>query len=327
MKELKEQIKAGRIQGAYLFYGEEGFLIRTYTERIRRALMEEADEIMNYSVMDSPHTTEEIRDNLQTLPFMVEKRLVVIKNSGAFQPGDEFPELSRCLEETKEPAVVIFIEEKVDKRARLYKYLDKEGKIVQFQQQTPADLARWIRREAARSGKELSDETARFFIAYVGRDMTHILEEWEKLQALTAERTVITKKDIQEVCTINIEENIFAITDRIADKKGDGAMKIFAELIAANTPPQRIFYMMVRQFRQLMRAAVMTAEGKRGAEVARALGIPTYPAELCVRQSRKFGQKKLQEILWNLLEMDASTKNGNLDAMDACLLVILQYAA
>lgn len=327
MKELKEQIKKGKIQGPYLFYGEETFLIRTYIDRIRRALMQEVDELMNYSVLNNPRTAEEIRDALETLPFMVEKRLVVIRNSEAFQPGADFSLLEESLAETKETAVVIFTEEKVDKRARLYKQMMKIGKIVEFVQQTPADLAKWVRKEAERKGKQIDEETASFFVSYVGRDMTHILEEWDKVAALTADKGKVTREDIQAICTVNVEENIFSLTDQIANKKAAAAMKIFSDLLTRNTPPQKIFYMIIRQFRQLLRAAVLSDEGKNGYDVAKVLGIPSYPAEICIRQGKKFGSKRMEEILRELLEMDTAAKNGNLEATDACMLIIMKYAA
>jgi DNA polymerase-3 subunit delta len=157
--------------------------------------------------------------------------------------------------------------------------------------------------------------------------MAHILEEWKKVAALTADREEVTREDIQAICTLNVEENIFALTDQIANKKAAGAMKVFSDLVSRNTAPQKIFYMIIRQFRQLLRAAILSEEGKNTYEVAKVLGIPNYPAEICIRQGRKFGRAQLETILQELLEMDAASKNGNLEATDACMMVIMKYAA
>lgn len=327
MKELKEQIKQGRIEGPYLFYGEEKYLIHLYLDRIRRALMSEEDEIMNYSLVDSPRTADEISEALQTLPFMLEKRLTVIKNSGAFQIGEDFSFLETLLKETNNTVVAVFWEEKVDKRSRMYKYFGKAGKIVEFDQQAPEDLAKWIRKEVQQKGKSLHEETARFLIEYVGRDMTRIAEELEKLNSLTADKPSISKEDIQSICSMNVEENVFAMTDQIANKKAPAALKIFSELLSANTPAQKIYYMIIRQFRQLLRAVVLSEEGKSSAEIAKVLGIPPYPAQACIRQGKRFGKKQIEMILQELLEMDFSAKNGNLDAADACMMIIVKYAA
>ncbi len=327
MKELNEQLKKGEIGGVYLFYGEERYLVRLYTERIRRALMQEDDEMMNLTVLESPKSTEEIVENLETLPFMVERRLLIVKNSGAFQLGEDRTELGNAIAMPNSSAVIIFIEEKVDKRSKMYKQVGKSGKIVEFVQQTPADLVKWIKRETGKKGKTIDDATAGFFINYVGRDMTQVMEELEKVTTFLGERIPISKEDIQAICSVNIEVNVFSMTDCIANKKAASAMKVFSDLISLNEPAQRIFYMIIRQFRQLLRVVVFQKEGKGKYDIAKLLGVPVYPAESMMQQSGRFGEEKIQEILKDLLQMDVSVKNGNLDASDACMLIIMKYAS
>ncbi len=326
MKILKEQIAKGELNGPYLLYGEEKYLVALYTEKIRRALLSEEDEMMNLSVMDSPKNIDDILATLDTLPFMAEKRLVILKNTGSFVPGDDYAALADALEGL-DTTVAVFVEDKVDKRSRMYREVSKLGRAVEFRTQPEEVLDKWLCQEAAKAGKRMPNGVAAYLVHYSGDDMTKLEAQLHKLYSYLGERADITNADINAICTPDIDDNIFAITDAIANKKAASAMKSYNDLITNGEAAQKILYMIVRQFRQLLRACILSKEGKGSAEIAGSLGLREGVAYMIVKQSRQFGEETLRKILEELLEMDASSKNGNLDANDACMLIILKYAS
>ena len=48
MKSLNEDINTGNFKGAYLLFGEEAYLMKQYTERLRESILPEGDQ-MNYA--------------------------------------------------------------------------------------------------------------------------------------------------------------------------------------------------------------------------------------------------------------------------------------
>ncbi len=326
MKVLKEQIEKGELRGPYLLYGEERYLVNLYTEKIRRALLSEEDELMNLSVLESPKNLSDVLATLDTLPFMAEKRLLILKNSGYFQPGDDYSELASALEES-ELSVVVFAEEKVDKRSKLYKTVSSLGRAVEFKTQPEEVLTRWLAQEARKAGKSLSPSAAAYLVHFSGSDMTNLTKQLQKICAYLGAREEIRREDIAAIATPDIDDNIFAITDAIANKKAASAMKVYSDLISNGEAPQRVLYMIVRQFRQLLRSCILSKEGKSLTEIASVLGLRDSVTSIIVRQSRQFGEENLRQVLEELLEMDASSKNGNMEANDACMLIILKYAS
>ena len=60
--------------------------------------------------------------------------------------------------------------------------------------------------------------------------------------------------------------------------------------------------------------------------IAKELGVPGFAAGNYQNQARRFGEKRLKELLYKLLEMDVAAKTGEMDAEEAATLVILRYA-
>ena len=325
MKGLKEQIQNGQIGSLYLFYGEERFLVQLYEQRIKKALLMPEDEMMNLDVMQSPQDPLMVQSSIETLPFMAERRVVMIKESGAFEtkPG-KLGELSEFMQDIPESTTLVWIESKVDKRSKLYKAVQKHGYVVEFKRLAENELLAWIGQELKRKGIQMDRNTASYFLSLTGNDMVRIQMELEKLCSYVKERGVIQREDVDSIVTVTIESSIFKLTDHLGNQQPAAAYRIYRQLLEDNEPVQRIFYMMIRQFRLLYKASLMLGADRNA--VAKELGVPSFAAGNYQNQARRFGEKRLKELLNKLLELDVATKTGELDAEEAATLVILQYA-
>ena len=325
MKGLKEQIQKGQIGKLYLFYGEERFLIQLYEQRIKKALLLPEDEMMNLDVMQSPQDPLQVQSSIETLPFMAERRVVIIKESGAFdlKPG-KMGELADLMQDIPESATVIWIESKVDKRSKFYKAVQKYGYVVEFKRLGENELLTWIGQEVKRKGVQLDRNTASYFLSLTGNDMVRIQMELEKLTSYAKERGIISREDVDSIVSVTIENSIFKLTDHLGNQQPAAAYRIYRQLLEDNEPVQRIFFMMIRQFRLLYKASLM--QGADRNVVAKELGVPSFAAGNYQNQARRFGEKRLKELLNKLLDLDTATKTGDLDAEEAATLVILQYA-
>ena len=325
MKGLKEQIQKGQIGKLYLFYGEERFLIQLYEQRIKKALLLPEDEMMNLDVMQSPQDPLQVQSSIETLPFMAERRVVIIKESGAFdlKPG-KMGELADLMQDIPESATVIWIESKVDKRSKFYKAVQKYGYVVEFKRLGENELLTWIGQEVKRKGVQLDRNTASYFLSLTGNDMVRIQMELEKLTSYAKERGIISREDVDSIVSVTIENSIFKLTDHLGNQQPAAAYRIYRQLLEDNEPVQRIFFMMIRQFRLLYKASLM--QGADRNVVAKELGVPSFAAGNYQNQARRFGEKRLKELLNKLLDLDTATKTGELDAEEAATLVILQYA-
>ena len=328
MAGIKEQLKSGALGRLYLFYGEEDYLKAYYSEKILRLLLTPEDEMMNCDVLEGDSATADaIIQSGQTLPFLAERRLVLVRDSQAFKSGGrEYEALLSFFEQIPETTVLVFVEEQVDKRSRLFKAMTKYGQPEDCARLQGEDLVRWATRELKKQGKTIDGAAARFFVETVGQDMNQLTREMEKLAALKGQEPEITAGDIESICTASPQSNIFRMTDCIGNQKAGEALSIYKKLCQSNEPAYRIFYMIIRQFRLLYKAVVFARENMPQAQMAKALGVPPFAVGSYVAQGRRFTPENLRGILSDLLDTDVAVKSGELSAEEAVELTIMRYA-
>lgn len=78
---------------------------------------------------------------METLPFFSDYRLAVIEDSGFFKSANG---LSDYLKDMPQTSVIIFIEKEIDKRNKLYKFVNKNGLVVEMGQMGIKDLRNFI---------------------------------------------------------------------------------------------------------------------------------------------------------------------------------------
>ena len=141
MKSINEDIKNNNFKQIYLLYGEEAYLKRIYKEKLRNALVEK-DDTMNYNYYTGKGISiPEIIDIGETMPFFADRRLITIENSGFFKSANE---LGDYVKELPETTYIVFVEEEIDKRNKLYKAVKDKGRIVELPRQDSKTLTSWV---------------------------------------------------------------------------------------------------------------------------------------------------------------------------------------
>ena len=85
------------------------------------------------------------------------------------------------MKQIPDTTVVIFVEDEVDKRSRLFKAVKEAGYACEMGYMNPQDLSKWIALEFKNSGKRITYETAFHLIDRCGTDMENLKIEIEKL--------------------------------------------------------------------------------------------------------------------------------------------------
>ena len=141
MKNLQEDIKTGNFKNVYLLFGEEAYLKIQYKEKLIHALNSD-DDTMNFSKYEGKGIeVREMIDLCETMPFFAEHRIVLVENSGFFK--NKCDELADYMKELPDYLRIIFVEEEVDRRNRMYKAVKSCGRIVEFAKQDEKTLMRW----------------------------------------------------------------------------------------------------------------------------------------------------------------------------------------
>ena len=324
MKSVLEDIKNQEYKQAYLFFGEEGYLKKQYRDKLIQAWNPDGDT-MNYSRFEGKGIdVKEVISLGETMPFFAERRIILMENTGFFK--NQCPELTEYLNSLPDYLYLLFVEEEVDKRSKMFKTVKQIGRVVDFSVQDEKTLMRWVLGILKREGKQITQRDMERFLSKTGTDMSNIEKELEKLLCYTMDRSVITGEDIDAVCTTQINNRIFAMVQAVAEQNQKKALDLYYDLLALKEPPMRIMFLIAKQFNQLLQVKELAGKGAQKSEIASRVKVPPFVAGKLMAQARAFTREQILSYVEFCVESEEAVKTGRLsDRLAVELLIAKKY--
>ena len=323
MQTINEDIKSGQYKKVYLLYGEESFLKQSYKKKLKEAVA--GDDTMNYNYFEGKGLdVNELISLSDTMPFFSDKRLIIIEDSGFFKTSSEA--LADYLPMIPDTTCIVFVEDGVDKRNRLFKKVKELGHAAEMKRQDSAQLARWAGTILAQNGRKITGSTMNLFLERTGDDMENIRMELEKLISYTMGSDVVTTEDVEAVTTVQVTNKIFDMVNAIVTRKTRQAMDLYEDLLTLKEPPMRILFLIARQFNQLLLVKEMTAKGTDRGTIASKLKIPPFVAGKVSAQAGAFTREQILSYVKGCVEAEEAVKTGKMnDRMAVELLITRKY--
>ena len=338
-------INKNKLNTIYLFHGEEDYLIDYTLKLIKDKYIDNCFETLNYQILEGKDIQfEDIHNACETLPFMSEKKIIVVKDLGIFsrkkkgeiseaKPSKKKDPLIEYVKTLADYVCLIFVEKerKVDKSKSIVKTIGKTGEVVEFNKLRGKDLNDWISNTFKKHNKTISQYSLNYFIEYsfyFSRESNKTLYDLEneivKLSNFVGEKKEVTIDDINNVMAKSLETNIFTLLDSISTKNVNNSIKIFNEMSTSNGRYLKILHMIVRQFRLIKHCIVLTDGGYVGKDAMAKLKIGSYEYNKIARQSHNFNLVKVNKALNLCLDCDKRIKTGSMDSKLAIEMLIIK---
>lgn len=325
MKKLSEEIKSGELKQIYILYGEEAYLRNQYKDKIKNALLGEGDA-MNFHYFEGKDVkVGEVIDLAETMPFLADRRVIMLENSGLFSHGGE--QLAEYLAALSQTSYFVFVEPTVDKRSKLYKAATAKGRAIEFKAQDESTLKRWILGFLKKENKNITERDLNLFLDKTGSDMENIRGELEKLLCYCLERDVITAQDIEAVCTRQVSSQIFDMIDAVAQRRQKTALELYYDLLTLKEPPMRILFLIIRQFNLLLQVKELKNKGYDANTIGGKVGLAGFIVRKYVAQAAKFREADLRRALTDCVETEEAVKTGRMNDVMSVELLIIRYSA
>lgn len=325
MQKLNEEIKTGQLKQVYLLYGEEAYLRSQYRDKLKTALLGDGDA-MNYHYYEGKDVSVgEVIDLAETMPFLAERRVIILENSGLFAHGGE--QLAEYLAAPAQTAFFVFVEPSADKRSKLYKAVSAKGRAIEFKAQDETVLKRWILGFLKKENKNITEQDLNLFLEKTGTDMENIRGELEKLLCYCMDRDVITAQDIENICTKQVSNQIFDMINALALKQQKRAMDLYYDLLTLKEPPMRILYLITRQFNMLLQVKELKNKGYDANTIGEKVGLAGFIAKKYVAQAAKFKEAELKTAVRDCVETEEAVKTGRMNDVMSVELLIVKYSS
>ena len=225
-----------------------------------------------------------------------------------------------------ETTYFVFVEAQIDKRSKLYKTVNKRGRIAEFAPQDEQTLKRWILGMLKKEGKNITAADLQYLLERTGTDMANIKTEMEKLLCYTLEKSEITKEDVEEICTKQVQNQIFDMINAIADRNQKRALELYYDLLTLKEPPMRIRALIGRQFNYLLQVKELRKKGYSSQVISEKTGLHGFVVGKYAKQAEKFKTKELKEALEACVEADENVKTGKMNDVMSVEILICKYS-
>ena len=337
IQELEKELKSNILDGIYLLYGEETFLLESSLKKMKK-LFGEMILGINYIQIDESNVEELISD-LETPAFGYEKKLVIVKNSGLFKKegkreNSKLKELkskvhkyfSENVEDIREYNIVIFIEQEIEKND-LYKLLDKQGKICSFEKQTPSQIISRLKVIYNAYKVHIDDVTLKYLIESCGTSMQELINESRKLIEFAGENGTVNKSDIDLLCIKEVDAVIFTLTDSLGKKDISAALETLKNLIYNKEPIQKILITLYNHFKKLYFTKLAIEKKKDIAQVLNLKPNQMFLASKYRAQAGYFSTDELRSVIEELIMLDKNYKIGLIDLNIGLEAILSKYCS
>ncbi len=302
--------RRGEPQPVYVLFGDEEFLKREARAALTRWLLDDADPA--FAVSSYPGDRADwstVRGELQTLPFLSPRRVVVIDQA------DEFVSNNRqALEKyvgKPSPGVLILEVRSWPSNTKLAKLVADEATIV-CKVPKPAQLPAWcVQRASVAYGKKLAAPAAQLLVELVEPSLGLLDQELAKLSTYVGDAATITAQDVDVLCGRSRAAETFKIFEAIGQGKPGEALTILEHLLADGDEPLALLGAFSWQLRRLAQVNRLTLQGLSLPEALREVGFGPWQIDKVEPQLRHLGRRRLEKLFDWLLEADLGMKGNN----------------
>jgi DNA polymerase-3 subunit delta len=241
----------------------------------------------------------------RTLPVMAQRRLVEVRDAGAWRDDDVFV-LEAYLDAPVKESVLCLVFDDVDLRDKLVKVIDKKAALCRFEHPKERDMPRHVERRARRHNLKLDRAAVDALAATVGADLTLLERALEKL-ALVAGHGPVTASDVEKHVADTHLEDAFAFARAVAIADRKTALSALGALQSAREEPIRIVGLLAWQLRQIARARALIDDGR---DPARELNLFGDRLSATMTAAKKVDMRGHGQRLARLAESDRLLKGS-----------------
>jgi DNA polymerase-3 subunit delta len=325
---MPETKKKKKQQLIFVIAGKEDSLVNAECDKLLGELLSPEEKTTGLFSADPGEVSAiEILDELRTLPFLTDKRVVVVRGADKFVSANR-ELLERYFDGPCPTGILVLTVSTWDSRTKLAKKLGAVGTLSSVTQpkawQLPQRLIQYARDA---HGKNMGREAAELLIELAGDDLGRLYGEIDKLAIFADTEKAITAEHVEQLTGHNRLFNAFAVIDAIT--AGDVAHAVdrlrtmFAEDKSAEYTVVGAFAF---HFRRMFKAKVMLEEGVRPADIVPRLRIWSNKDSFFL-QLRRMPLKKIGDILQQLADIDYAIKTGRTKPQVAIEQLVLSLAA
>ena len=271
-------------------------------------------------------TIEELLTSLSTVPFMADRRLVIVEGllnrlGGSKKDLGEWLNFPDLLKDLPPTANLLLIEREPIPSNKLLSTILRLGQVEKFSPLRHRDLLDWINARCSKLGLEIERTAVALIADSVGSELRLIDSELNKIKTYSRGR-LITREDITLMVPYVRQQNVFRVVDSVIEGRTRDALNASSMLIGLGESPSGIVRMIERQLRFLILAKHLLSRKIPTGDIGKHINLSGYPLQKTLEMERKISQARIMSMHNNLLKSNIRVREGKLTEQESFDLLI-----
>jgi DNA polymerase-3 subunit delta len=239
----------------YVLHGDDAFLRREILNALIKGLVGgEADELAVAKYVGDRARLADVLDELNTLPFLVKRRVVLVEEADAFVTSHR-KELETVADGWPTPGALILSVKTWPGNTRLAKSVAKVGHAIECKTPSERELPNWLVQYARKHAKvKLLPEASSLLLELVGPDLGLLTSEVEKLAVYVGTRKEIAVEDVARMVGAGRIDTIWNVLKAATTGRSGEAIADLDRLIASGEHPVGLLAMLTSSLRKVHHA-------------------------------------------------------------------------
>ena len=321
----------------YIFYGPDDFTIAQELDAIKKTAGDLSLLVTNTSTLDGGQVAlDELRVACETVPFLSDKRLVVVygllERYAPRQPGRAARKVDSTPYETfgglingiPPSTVLVLIENGLRESNPLYRLIITKASVKACPLLKTPQLREWIGARIREEGGSISPAAISLLARMVGGNLWVMSSELRKLVLYVGERR-IEENDVKTVVSYVQQASVFAMADAIIEFDMQRAETLLQQLLNEGGTPTQLLAMLNRQMRLVVRARDLRQQRVPESEIRSRLGLSAdWLVRKTLEQAGRYTLPRIRQVYEQLLETDLAIKTGKYEGELALVILIAE---
>ncbi len=289
----------------YLFTGENTFALAQELGRWKKAFLDKHGQENLLVLQAKEITLSDLLDAVSVMPFIAEKRLVILEGI----PKIDKEEMPRILSNLHPQTVLLIVEPKPDKRLGIVKELEKHAERKSFPQLADGELCSWVRSSLQTLGSTITPSALRSLLDIVGNDQWTLESELQKISA--GSKPEICAADIERLAIPSGFQVVWKLTELIGSKRSEEALSFYISRIDRGEDPYGMWTILLSMMKNLTLVFASTASGLRDdRSIASATGLHFLAVRGLLPLARSISIEQLKNLVDWVIAADIELKSG-----------------
>ena len=305
----RKSSSADRLPLVIAVCGQETFLKLQAINEITERVLGGMDRGLALSEHDGQSARlADVLDDLRTLPFLSERRLVLLRDADDFI-SEYRSQLETYLEHPTPTGVLLMECRSFPATTRLYKRVKAVGEVIKCEPVKAREVPAWLMEQSRKTyGVQLDQRAVALLGELIGTDLGRLDSELQKLALYVGERKRIEAADVETLVGFHKEEKVWGIISAIAASDQAGALRIWEEVWQTDrAAPGRAVAGIAYTVRRLL--AAHQAQQK-GISLGQLAGILYTDSQTARTLLAAFSVQQAEDMLCQLLDIDVAAKTG-----------------